>query len=115
MEPLTVTVETEARHAVVHLQGEIDIATAEALKSALDCAVEHPAVNTLDLDFQGVSFIDCSGLRVLVGVKRAIEARGGTLDLVNLSPLAERLLTAAGLDHHLHTPGSHPRAPVTAA
>jgi anti-anti-sigma factor len=105
MQQVTVTVEIKGGHAMVHLQGEIDIATAEPLKSALDTAVEHPAVHALDLDFSQVSFIDCSGLRVLVGAKLAMEGRGGALSVVNLSPAVERLLTAAGLDRHLHAAG----------
>ncbi|MFG3438870.1 anti-sigma factor antagonist [Nonomuraea sp. NPDC047897] len=115
MEPLSVTVETRTGHAEVRLRGEIDIATADAFRSALDHAVEHPAVSSLYLDLGEVEFIDCSGLRVLVGVRRAMEDKGGTVRLTRRSPAVERLLAAAGLDDHLHVPGSHVKAPVPAA
>lgn len=115
MEPLSVTVTTRSGHAVVRLRGEIDIATADAFRSALDSAVEHPAVSSLDLDLGRVSFIDCSGLRVLVGVRRAMEDKGGTVRLIRRSPAVERLLSAAGLDERLHVPASHVKVPVPAA
>ncbi|MBB6348158.1 STAS domain-containing protein [Nonomuraea muscovyensis] len=115
MEPLTVTVETMAGHTRVRLQGEIDIATAEAFASALDNAVEHPAVSSLELDLGDVSFIDCSGLRVLVAVRQAMEDKGGTVSLIRRSSAVDRLLSAAGLDEHLHVPGTHVKEPIPAA
>ncbi|NUW41868.1 STAS domain-containing protein [Nonomuraea rhodomycinica] len=114
MQSLNVTLETQPRRAVAHLRGEIDLATAELLKASLDTMIEGPSVSALEVDLSQVSFIDCSGLRVLLAVKRSLQRRGGTLSLAHLSPSAERLLAAAGLDDHLveRAPGRGPLTPA---
>ncbi|MBN6051553.1 STAS domain-containing protein, partial [Nonomuraea sp. RK-328] len=114
MESLNVTVETQPRRAVAHLRGEIDLATAELLKTSLDTMIEGPSVSALEVDLSQVSFIDCSGLRVLIAVKRSLQRRGGTFSLAHLSPSAQRLLTAAGLDDHL-VECAHQRGPLAPA
>ncbi|MDR8409491.1 STAS domain-containing protein [Nonomuraea sp. 3-1Str] len=113
MESLNVTVETETRRTVAHLRGEIDLATAELLKKSLNTMIEHQSVSALEVDLSQVSFIDCSGLRVLMALKRSLQSRGGTLSLAHLSPSAERLLAAAGLDDHLSA--RERRGPLTPA
>ncbi|MEV0203202.1 STAS domain-containing protein [Nonomuraea sp. NPDC050691] len=114
MESLNVTMETQPRRAVAHLRGEIDLATAELLKASLDTMLEGRSVSVLEVDLSQVSFIDCSGLRVLMAVKRSLQRRGGTFSLAHLSPSAERLLAAAGLDDHLTERGRQ-RGPLAPA
>ncbi|MEU3020133.1 MULTISPECIES: STAS domain-containing protein [unclassified Nocardiopsis] len=66
---------------VVHLKGEIDIATAEGVFARLaSSVVEHCTV----VDLSGVGFIDASGVNALVGAVRV--ASGAQRHLLVASP-----------------------------
>lgn len=76
---------------VVEVAGELDILAAAALSVRLDelTAVGRPDVV---LDLRGVTFIDCSGLSVLVRLRARTLAREGRLGIVTGSPQVLRLL-----------------------
>ena len=59
---------------VVFLSGEIDTATAQALSSALQPWVR--AGGPVILDFSAVSFMDSTGLHVLIEAAKALGERG---------------------------------------
>ncbi|MCC5478283.1 STAS domain-containing protein [Streptomyces barringtoniae] len=82
---------------VLELRGEIDILTAAPLGSRLDdlTAVVLP---DLVVDLGAVSFIDCSGLRVLCRARNRVMERHGRLRLVTDSNQFLRILRGAGLD-----------------
>ncbi|WP_424534341.1 STAS domain-containing protein [Sphaerisporangium viridialbum] len=103
---LNVAVEIEGHRVLVHLTGEIDIATADLLSGVLDAAVQHVTFPQVELDMSQVSFMDCSGLRVLVPFKIQVEWKGGTFILTNVSTPVDHLLSAAGFDHRLDGPRS---------
>jgi anti-sigma B factor antagonist len=67
--PLTVTVKREGPVCLVSLSGELDIATAPAL--AGQAAVLPGGIERLIVDLSRLEFIDCRGVRVLVGLTRA--------------------------------------------
>jgi anti-sigma B factor antagonist len=81
------------------LSGELDVSTTPSLDAWLRSA-DTGGVVTLDL--AGLTFIDSSGLRVLIQHHQRFESAGGRLQLVNVSSRAGRLLEMAGLSDHLH-------------
>ena len=80
------------------LTGELDVATSGDLDERLSTSA--PA-STVRVDLSGISFIDSSGLRILLEQHQRFEAAGGSLRLVNVSTPAMRLLEMAGLQDHL--------------
>lgn len=79
---------------VLHVRGEVDMATADQLRSALKNAMSaDPAVV---VDMQDVSFIDLSGVRVLLEVAASRNGEG-PLHLVH-APSVARLLDLIGFD-----------------
>jgi anti-sigma B factor antagonist len=75
--------------------GEIDIATSPKLAAAL-------AVHDYEgVDLQAVSFIDVSGLRVLLNAGREARAAGRRFAVANPSPMIRRLLSLTALDQSL--------------
>ncbi|WP_433259563.1 STAS domain-containing protein (plasmid) [Streptosporangium sp. CA-135522] len=102
MPDLAVSVDIEKHHTVVHVRGEIDLATADLLEAMLDQALIAGA-RWVEADLTRVPFMDCSGLGVLIGAKQRLQQSGGTLTLSGLGPAVQRLLWAAGLDHRLDT------------
>ena len=85
---------------IIRLRGEIDIATAPALRERL-LDVLRPGMGVVILDLSGVLFCDASGLGVLVGVHHHATAVGVTLRLTALRPRVTRLLHIHGLDRVL--------------
>jgi anti-sigma B factor antagonist len=59
---------------VIFLSGEIDMATAQSLSSALQPWVR--AGGPVIVDFSAVSFMDSTGLRVLIEEAKALGERG---------------------------------------
>ncbi len=85
--------------SLVHLTlcGEIDVATAGEVRDAVLAALCRSAPATVVLDFRLVSFIDSTGIGVLVSCHRAASITGAELRLTNLAPFARRQLWASGL------------------
>lgn len=80
----------------LRLHGEIDASSARLLSGCLD-----PLPGTtgdLELHMAGVSFVDSSGLRVLIAAHQRAAAVGRTLVLVDPSPVVQRLLDISGLE-----------------
>lgn len=81
---------------VVELRGEIDILTTPPLSARLDTLTSDPCPDLL-LDLRRVSFIDCSGLRVLCRARNRVLARRGRLRLVADSHRFTRILRSTFL------------------
>lgn len=95
MEEPRLALRTDVDGALV-LEGEIDSFSAAQLASRL---AGDPAVDVVDLS--GVTFIDSSGLRVLVEAHQQRIDRGGRLALRAPSASVQRLLEISGLAGHL--------------
>jgi len=77
--------------------GEIDAVSAQQLADAftnLPDGLDGP----IDVDLAGVTFIDSSGLRVLLGLADRVEAAGGTTVVRNPSKQVTRLLAITQLE-----------------
>ena len=85
--PLTVT---------VAIAGDIDIATREAMRQALTAPLGSGPVH-LEVDLSSVTFMDCSGLGVLLGVRWECEQDGGSMSLRAPSGAVRMLTETLGL------------------
>jgi anti-sigma B factor antagonist len=65
---------------VVEVFGEVDLNTVPELGQALEFGGNR--VTRVVVDFAGVTFVDSSGLRVLVGSQQELAARGVSLRVV---------------------------------
>ena len=86
--------------AVITTTGELDLASADALRQVLLKQVEHGVVV---LDMRGLDFCDSAGLRILVEADRAARAQGSALRLAALSPSVDRVLDLSGAHAVLST------------
>ena len=82
------------RDGRVVVSGEIDASTCVILDEWLD---RYDNVGTLALDMSEVSFIDSSGLRVLVAQQRKSTEHGNVFEVVDASRAALRLFEITGL------------------
>jgi anti-sigma B factor antagonist len=83
--------------AAVVLDGEIDISTCPAIRRFLMAAISGGDVQVA-VDMSGVTFIDASGIGVLVAAANRARQAGGGLSLLAPSPQVRRLLDVFHLD-----------------
>lgn len=81
----------------VQLQGELDFRSARLASAALRDALSS-SHETVVLDMSDVSFIDSSGLSLLIRAKNDVEASRGRLLVSRSSPAVKRIVTTAGLN-----------------
>jgi anti-sigma B factor antagonist len=86
------------RGTVLDVSGEIDLASAPALRTRLSQACLENEGQVIVLDFSGLEFIDSTGLGVLVAALRRQRDRGGDLRLACIPKNVERVFTITGLD-----------------
>lgn len=91
--------ETSADQEVllVRLKGELDLAAAERIRSELDQKIGSNNTRHLLLDLSGVTFIDSSGIGVILGRYRRLANSGGRLGILRPQPQVKRILDIAGV------------------
>ena len=82
----------------VRFSGEIDHHAASLLRVSIDNAVAQKRPRVLILDFGAVSFMDSSGIGLVMGRYKLMQTIGGTIRVENLSPGAYKVMRLAGLD-----------------
>lgn len=92
-----VTSRQAAGRTLIAIEGEIDVASAAALRENL-LAEFGRARTAVIIDLSGVSFCDATGLSVLVTARRRAHLLGLSLTLVAPRPSMHRLLRVTGLD-----------------
>jgi anti-sigma B factor antagonist len=84
---------------VVALAGEVDLATVPVVEDELRRA--EASQDLIILDLRDVSFMDSTGIRMLVAADRRNRARGAALVIVQGSPQVRRLFELSGLTRHV--------------
>ena len=80
-------------HDVIVATGEIDLASAPRVESAIEGFSGQPVV----LDLRRVEFMDSAGLKVLLNQRSRLEESGGDLRLVVGQGVVVRLLELTGV------------------
>ncbi len=94
---MKMTKEYEKGILTVRLQGELDHHAAAELREELDRELEERAIKELVLDFAEVSFMDSSGIGVIVGRYKKLDAMGGKTVIINLSQQVDKILSLSGI------------------
>ena len=111
--------EVHSRHepdrVVLTLSGELDLSAAPQLAAEIARAESDPVRTILVLDVDDLSFVDSSGLRVILAAhERALGDERRSFALTAGSRQVKRLLAIAGVEDHLMTLDDA-NAPLTAA
>ncbi len=86
------------RQLTVALRGEIDHHTARKLMDAVSEKIDVYLPLRCILDFQEVSFMDSSGIAVVLHTLRHMNNLQGKLILQNIPPQPYKVLRAAGIE-----------------
>ncbi|MEY2474320.1 MAG: anti-sigma factor antagonist [Actinomycetota bacterium] len=93
--PLSVNKAVEGDQTVVEVTGEVDAASADILRNAIFEVIDGGQSRVI-VDMTDVSFMDSSGLRVLIAGYKGAEQAGGALHVRNPSDVVTRLLEITG-------------------
>lgn len=82
---------------LVRLGGDLDLGVADKLRKTLDNQLVEKNIKFLILNLSRVTFIDSSGLGVLLGRYKRLVHSGGKVILVGAQPQVKRILELSGL------------------
>ncbi|MCI9414507.1 MAG: STAS domain-containing protein [Clostridiales bacterium] len=91
-------IETEGDTMTAWLGGELDHHTAAQMREQVDAAVDRLKPHQLRLDFSGISFMDSSGVGLIMGRYRLMNMLGGGLTVTGCSDRVRKMLMLAGLE-----------------
>lgn len=80
------------------ITGEIDHHSAKWLRADIDTAINDSKPKLLRLDFSEVTFMDSSGVGLVMGRNLNMKEIGGKVELVNMPPFIEKVMAIAGMD-----------------
>ena len=91
---MDIKVHEKAGYYVVYLKGSLDMYTSVELKSQTD-AIPLKTGEKLILQLNDVSYIDSSGIGVLIKIVNAVQAQSGTVHLTGIKPMTPPMLIVA--------------------
>ncbi len=94
---MTVEITMGEDRITVLLSGELDHHTAAGAREIIDARLEKYTPKLCILDFSGVSYMDSSGIGLILGRKRIAEGYGGRVRIKNPSRNAEKIIKLSGL------------------
>ena len=89
---------TGAEGLTVWLSGELDHHAAREMREQIDGAIDRSSAKTVWLDFSGITFMDSSGIGLIMGRYRRMVSQGGALFVVGASDRLLRVMKLAGLE-----------------
>ena len=88
----------EGKDVTLCLRGELDHHAARLAMKEIGRVVDTRLPMHCVLDFDGVEFMDSSGIAVVLNAHRRLRELGGALEVDHVPPQAGRVFTAAGVD-----------------
>ena len=88
----------QERNLTIALTGEIDHHCAKQYIQSITAKIEAYAPSECVLDFQDVTFMDSSGIAVVINALRSVNKLGGRLALEGLRPQPMKVFRASGID-----------------
>jgi stage II sporulation protein AA (anti-sigma F factor antagonist) len=95
----------EGESVTAFLSGEIDHHSAPAARAIIDTYILKAKPKKLIIDFGSVSFMDSSGIGLVMGRFKNIADYGGKMEITGLSPHAYRVMALSGIEKiaEIHT------------
>ncbi|MEE1351432.1 MAG: anti-sigma factor antagonist [Clostridia bacterium] len=89
-----------AKHRMVlmRVSGEIDHHSADYIRRCLEREIKRTGAVNIALDFSRVSFMDSSGIGMIIGRYKTVSALGGAIIIFDASEQIKRLMEMSGLN-----------------
>ena len=92
---MDITTRDEGDTTVVMLNGKLDTNTTPAAESEINALIDAGASKLL-INFQQLSYISSSGLRLLLATAKRLKASGGDLQVCSLNEMATEVFEISG-------------------
>ena len=89
--------ERRGRKLIAYIEGELDHDSTAIMRAEIDNQLYDRSLTELIIDMAGVSFMDSSGIGIVLGRYRRMQERDGRLYLSGLGGSAEKILRMAGV------------------
>lgn len=93
-----VQIEVGDEMVTAFLSGELDHHNVRDIREQIDSAVVQSNTKHLSLDFREVTFMDSSGIGLVMGRYKLLEEQGGDVELANLPTPLKKVMRVAGMD-----------------
>lgn len=87
----------EDKLLIMKITEEIDHHTAEKIRRKADYEIQRYMPKRVILDFNNVSFMDSSGIGMVVGRYKLVSMLGGSLEMKNVKPNLEKVFNMSGI------------------
>lgn len=81
----------------LYVTGEIDHNNARRIRETADGLIHQKHPSLLNMDFSGVSFMDSSGIGLIMGRYRTMQLYGGKLRVTEIPVELRRMMELSGL------------------
>lgn len=95
---MSVEINVTGEVVTAYLKGEIDHHSARDIRQSIDSAIELNMPSLLVMDFSAVSFMDSSGIGLVMGRYRNLLKSGAELHITGTSPNIYKVMRLAGLE-----------------
>ncbi|MBQ1519355.1 MAG: STAS domain-containing protein [Ruminococcus sp.] len=95
---MQIEIKKENGKAIASISGEIDHHNAKELRTKLDKYIISSRPAQLVIDLQGITFMDSSGIGLIMGRSKLIKACGGRLTVHSPQPYIKRVLKLSGIE-----------------
>lgn len=94
---MTVDIKLQHRTLAVVLKGEIDENTARKVRDDIDASVSRYIFDRVIFDFSDVTFMDSSGIGMLIGRYKLLAAIRKPCYITGTSPAVDKILSMTGI------------------
>lgn len=95
---MPVSFNTKGDTLTARIKGDVDHHTSASLRDSIDEAVLCSSPRVLCLDFSEVTFMDSSGVGLVMGRYKTVKGCGGELEIENLSLREKRIMRLSGIE-----------------
>lgn len=95
---MSVEINVTGEVVTAYLKGELDHHTAKEMRETIDNAVELNMPTLLVLNFSDVSFMDSSGIGLVMGRYRNLIKTGAELQITSTPPHIYKMMKLAGIE-----------------
>lgn len=82
---------------VIHMHKELDHHSVKELRDKSDRMIQKQGIRNIIFDFQGVDFMDSSGIGMVMGRYKQVIFDGGKVAAVHVTPEVDRIFKISGL------------------
>ena len=94
---MPITIDKQNGATVISVRGEVDHHSARTIMENIDTTIASQLPMQLVLDLSSVTFMDSSGIAVVIRAWRRMGELGGTMRLRSVPHQARRVLETAGI------------------